>query len=106
MNIINILQVKYPNASPLNDYQVGDKGDGIQFISLWNLDYPQPSIEQLQQWEQELDLQIRQKEAVSKRIYPSIESQLDMMYHDKLNNTTIWQDTIANIKAMNPKPLE
>jgi hypothetical protein len=38
------------------------------------------------------------------KAYPSIADQLDMIYHDKLNNTNIWQTTIANIKSKYPKP--
>ena len=36
--------------------------------------------------------------------YPSIEEQLDMQYHDAVNGTTTWKDTIAQVKADNPKP--
>ena len=37
------------------------------------------------------------------RAYPSIQEQLDMMYHDKVNGTNTWQETIAQIKSDNPK---
>ena len=37
------------------------------------------------------------------RAYPSIADQLDMQYHDQLNGTTTWKDTIAKVKADNPK---
>ena len=36
--------------------------------------------------------------------YPSIPDQLDMLYWDKVNDTTTWEDTIAEVKADNPKP--
>ena len=36
--------------------------------------------------------------------YPSREEQFDMMYWDKVNDTTTWQDHIAQVKADNPKP--
>ena len=36
--------------------------------------------------------------------YGDLGSQLDMMYWDKVNNTTIWQDHIAKVKSDNPKP--
>ena len=36
--------------------------------------------------------------------YGSIAEQLDMMYWDNVNGTTIWQDHIAQVKADNPKP--
>lgn len=35
--------------------------------------------------------------------YPTIQEQLDMQYHDALNGTTTWQDTIASIKQQFPK---
>ena len=36
--------------------------------------------------------------------YGDLGSQLDMMYWDKVNDTTTWQDHIAKVKADNPKP--
>ena len=36
--------------------------------------------------------------------YGSIAEQLDMMYWDNVNGTTIWQDHIAQVKSDNPKP--
>ncbi len=36
--------------------------------------------------------------------YGDLGSQLDMMYWDKVNNTTTWKDHIAQVKADNPKP--
>tara|TARA_R100001510_G_C7571866_1_gene147970 strand:+ start:335 stop:748 length:414 start_codon:yes stop_codon:yes gene_type:complete len=35
--------------------------------------------------------------------YPSIEDQLDMQYHDKINGTTTWEDAVAKVKSDNPK---
>lgn len=36
--------------------------------------------------------------------YPAIADQLDMLYWDKINGTTTWQDAITAIKQENPKP--
>ena len=36
--------------------------------------------------------------------YGSIADQLDMMYWDGVNGTTVWADHIAQVKADNPKP--
>ena len=36
--------------------------------------------------------------------YGDLGSQLDMMYWDKVNDTTIWKDHIAQVKSDNPKP--
>lgn len=35
--------------------------------------------------------------------YDSIENQLDLIYWDKINGTTLWQDSISAIKAKYPK---
>jgi hypothetical protein len=35
--------------------------------------------------------------------YPSIPAQLDMQYHDQLNGTTTWVDSITAVKAEFPK---
>ena len=37
--------------------------------------------------------------------YPSREDQLDMIYWDKVNGTTIWEDTIQQIKDRYPKTI-
>jgi len=39
------------------------------------------------------------------RVYPTIQEQLDMQYHDAVNGTTTWKDAILAIKAKYPKPL-
>lgn len=35
--------------------------------------------------------------------YPAIEDQLDMIYWDKINGTSTWQDKITEIKEKYPK---
>ena len=37
--------------------------------------------------------------------YPSQEEQLDLMYWDKVNGTTTWEDTIQAIKEQYPKTI-
>ena len=36
--------------------------------------------------------------------YPAITDQLDMLYHDKLDGTTTWQDAVQAVKDKYPKP--
>ena len=36
--------------------------------------------------------------------YPSIEDQLDMMWHDKQDDTTTWENAVQAIKDAHPKP--
>ena len=38
-----------------------------------------------------------------KESYHYNEDQLDMIYHDKIDGTTVWEDTIAAVKAKFPK---
>lgn len=38
--------------------------------------------------------------------YPSIAQQLDLLYHDKVNNTDVWYDTVKAVKDAYPKPKE
>ena len=46
-----------------------------------------------------------EKTYIEKRLmeYPPISDQLDMIYWDKANNTNLWQEKIAKIKAKYPK---
>lgn len=37
--------------------------------------------------------------------YPSVEDQLDMIYHDQVDGTTTWRDAIAAVKEKFPKTL-
>lgn len=37
--------------------------------------------------------------------YPSREDQLDMQFHDQVNGTTTWKDTIQEIKDKYPKTI-
>jgi hypothetical protein len=43
---------------------------------------------------------------ISKRIrnYPTMEEQMDMQYHDLVNGTTTWKETIQAVKDAHPKP--
>ena len=36
--------------------------------------------------------------------YPSIEDQMDMQYHDAVDGTTTWQDTVKAVKDAYPTP--
>ncbi len=36
--------------------------------------------------------------------YPTVADQLDMIYHDQVNGTTVWRDTVAAVKSQFPKP--
>ena len=36
--------------------------------------------------------------------YPSIGDQLDMLFHDKKDGTTTWEDAVQAVKDAHPKP--
>lgn len=48
---------------------------------------------------------VRPETYVDKRMseYPFLGDQLDMIYWDKVNNTNLWQEKIAEIKTKYPK---
>jgi len=52
----------------------------------------------------DFDLQQNGYKTARQEAYGSIADQLDMMYWDKVNDTTVWKDHIAQVKADNPKP--
>ncbi len=99
--------MKYPDANFSKDILLRQKDDnqGIEIYG-WNMEDPMPTEKDLDLWAIELDLPYRQKIAVQQRVYPPVAEQLDMMYHDNLNKTSVWMDTITAIKAAHPKPME
>lgn len=106
MILSELLQLKFPMADFLKDIILQDDGDG-SYIREWHLvDVEQPTQEVIDQWAIELDLEYRQQQARNARRYPTWQEQMDMQYHDKLDNTTVWEDTIAAIKAAHPIPQE
>lgn len=105
MKLAELLKLKFPEYDFRKDILVQDDGQG-PYIKEWNLDIPEPTQKDLNRWAEELDLKHRQQQAVLARRYPPIGDQLDMLYHDKINGTTIWKDTVAAIKEAHPKPEE
>lgn len=90
----------------LNDVILMDDGNG-PFIKEWNLDIPQPTEIELA-----VALALSEEEAkteeykkLREEAYPSIQEQLDMIYWDKIYSTSIWEDTITEVKSAFPKPL-
>ena len=91
----------YPEAQwTLN----GDQYSGLEWLA--GNDKPKPSQEELeaecdrlhQVWLNNQYQRDRVKE------YPAITDQLDMLYHDKLDGTTTWQDAVQAVKDKYPKP--
>ena len=81
--------------------------DGSVAITKWAVSgKDEPTTEQLDALAAEADALLAKGQFVTNRknAYPSIGDQLDMMYWDKVNNTTTWSDAIAAVKASYPKP--
>jgi hypothetical protein len=78
-------------------------GDAIRWDST---DIDQPTDAEIDAEIARLDADYAAKEYARNRsdAYPSIGDQLDMMYWDKVNDTTTWSDAIAAVKASYPKP--
>ena len=62
----------------------------------------QECIDGLQSIQDAWDAKIYQRDR--RKAYPSFGDQLDMIYHDKVDDTTTWQDAIQAVKDANPKP--
>lgn len=108
MKINDILKLKFPNASFLKDIILQDDGKG-SYIKEWNLKTPEPTKEDLNGWAIDFDLQYRQELARQARVYPTIEQQLDMQYHDAIATdgvTTRWIDAVEAVKLAHPIPEE
>ena len=110
MNLVNI--VKYlaklegiDDVDFLDDVEVADDGCGNQSIAKWELPFEQPSQSELEAAE---SAALAQEELLNykelrRRQYPSIEDQLDQLYWDMIDGTSVWKDNITAIKNRYPK---
>lgn len=106
MKLNEILVTKYPDANFRDDIVLHDDGDGVVYIAQWNISDPEPTKEQLDLWAQELELENEQRMARMARAakYPTWQEQMDMQYHDKINNTNTWVEAIKEVKQSYPIP--
>ena len=89
-----------------NEVTLQDDSQGAgPYIRSWNLPESQPTIEQLNAFESEADSADALRSTLNKRRteYGSFGNQLDMIYWDQVNGTSVWREHIAKIKADNPK---
>ena len=63
---------------------------------------PEPTEEQIVAAEKAEELELFLMNRI--KGYGSISDQLDQLYWDQVNGTTVWRDGIAAVKAANPKP--
>ena len=85
---------KHEAIRELNSLVVSMIGDTAYDENGNEVSYDQTAVDNL----------IASKQYQEDRQYPSIGEQLDVQYWDLVNGTTTWKDTIAQVKADNPKP--
>ena len=83
------------------DFVCFDIGQG-PFIKEWKSDKPKPDLEVIKSAaiEYQKDYNSRKYQLRRKLEYPSIQDQLDMIYHD----IDAWREKIKSIKDKYPKP--
>jgi len=82
-----------------NEVKLQDDGNGA-YIKEWNLDIPQPTIEQLNALENEANKYERNQQVINTRksLYGSWEKQLEEINENGIDS---WKARIANIKLNN-----
>ena len=91
----SILEIK-------SDAQVSINAEDINQIT-WHDGNP-TNITNQQITDKQSEIEIRDAHIDPRvKAYPSIEHQLDMQFHDQVNDTTTWKDGIQAIKDANPK---
>jgi len=90
--------------TPDVDFELQDDGQGV-FISKWNSSSPKPSQADMDSasTSAQADYDALAYSRSRQNEYALVKLQLDMMYWDKVNGTTTWQDHVAAVKAKFPK---
>ena len=103
-NVVNAILAINPNA------QVGVDGNDVNKI-IWRKDTPVIPKEDIEAKMEELLIEYEAKQYQLDRVlvggsntYPSTEDQLDMLFHDKKDGTTTWEDAVQAVKDAHPKP--
>lgn len=104
MHIDDILLIKFKKEWDQGLIELAHDGTDV-YVRKWEVpNIEMPTVDTFLEWAKECDLPHRQMIAVKQRVYPPLEAQLDMLYHDTMEGTTTWKDTIAAVKAAHPKP--
>jgi len=72
-------------------------------VLIFQDDTPRPSNEEIEAKATELQAEFEATQYRRDRKYPPIGDQLDMIYWDQVNGTTMWHDTISGVKSAFPK---
>jgi hypothetical protein len=86
--------------------RVYDVSTGTHFIREWTAEEDAArDAEEAQVAQDKADYLANEKYKDDRReAYGDIGAQLDMQYWDRVNDTTVWADHIATVKAAHPKP--
>jgi hypothetical protein len=89
-----------------SDAQVSTDGNDVNRIT-WHDGNPTNITNQQildKQVELQADYDAKQYQRDRQRLYPSWQDQLDMQYHDLVDDTTTWKDAVQAVKDAHPKP--
>lgn len=111
MNLIACISYLYSDAQAGVDFDLIDRGDGPEIL-YWNLDAPQPTLEQLEAVEAEAQAAWALKEVHAQRLaaYRSesdplkIEADYDAQVNGTPPDYTAWVAKVQEIKARYPLP--
>lgn len=88
----------------LEDVKLCDEGNGV-FIKEWNLPFAKPTLADLEiaaPLAAAAEASMAYK-ALRAEAFPPIEEQLDMIYWDSVNGTSLWEELVESIKTQFPK---
>ena len=78
--------------------------DGVHYLLTAAEEVAQASKEEVYELEKVDYISNHKYKDDRKKLYGTIEEQLDMKYWDEVNGTSKWKDHIDTIKLANPKP--
>jgi hypothetical protein len=81
-----------------------DNVDGITWLSGTTPISKADILAKQSELQADYDAKKYQRDRVGEDGYPNIGDQLDMLFHDKKDGTTTWEDAIQAVKDAHPKP--
>ena len=99
INVITAIKAINPSA------ECSINSEDVEQITWLNGTTPISSEDILaKQAELQVEYDAKQYQRDRAKAYPLIGDQLDMQYHDKVDDTTTWKDAVKAVKDANPKP--
>ena len=98
-DIVDALEALVPGAQ-----WIYDADNGLNWLDTNSQNKPSQSAIDAKITELQADYDAKEYQRDRAAAYPSIQDQLDMMYHDQVDGTTTWKDAVAAVKAAHPQP--